>query len=68
MTNTYPMQCDACGHKYVMEMKVSEYCNNKHLCPECGEETRRDFSVGGNIQVNDQTRWRKGEFGGEDRR
>lgn len=37
----YPFECK-CGHKEVISMRMSEYKNEGHYCPICGEEMVRE--------------------------
>ena len=38
---TYKFICPECGKKYDIEMRISEYRKDGHIC-ECGKELVRD--------------------------
>lgn len=37
----YPFYCPKCGHKENVEMKMTEYKSDGHLCSECETEMNR---------------------------
>ena len=39
----YPFQCPKCGHKKLLRMSMKEYTGEGHMCPECGEEMKREI-------------------------
>ena len=39
----YPFQCPKCGHKETITMSMKEYTGEGHMCPECGEEMKREI-------------------------
>lgn len=40
----YPFECPNCKHKEELNMKMSEYTDKGHMCPECGTEMKREIS------------------------
>lgn len=40
----YIFTCQECGHSEEIEMRMSEYTAEGHMCPDCGKEMQRDFS------------------------
>ncbi len=69
LPNKYPLRCLICEEQFELEMKQSEYNKKEHVCTNCGSPAvERDFSVKHGIQVYDQTRWTKGNFGGDDKK
>ena len=39
----YPFQCPKCGHKETITMSMIEYTGEGHMCPDCGEEMKREI-------------------------
>ena len=39
----YLFKCE-CGNKQIIEMKISEFHNDGHVCNVCGKELKRDMS------------------------
>ena len=39
----YPFYCPKCGHKETITMSMKEYTGEGHMCPECGEEMKREI-------------------------
>ena len=39
----YPFYCPKCGHKEIITMSMKEYVGEGHMCPECGEEMKREI-------------------------
>lgn len=39
----YPFYCPKCGHKEIITMSMREYVGEGHMCPECGEEMKREI-------------------------
>lgn len=69
MNNHYDMLCNNCGEKFELECTINEYSEGNHECPECFSiDTQRDWSASNRIIVNDITRFRKGEYGCDDKR
>lgn len=40
----YPFECPECGTKQDIEMKITEYHSDNHLCPNCKTEMKREVS------------------------
>lgn len=39
----YPFTCPKCGHSEELVMKMSEYTDKGHFCPDCQTEMKRDI-------------------------
>ena len=37
----YPFRCPKCGHEEMISMKMTEYVDDGHICPECDTEMER---------------------------
>jgi putative FmdB family regulatory protein len=65
----YDLRCLECGEEFQLTMKMSDFINGHAMCDACGSSgVERDYSKGHELVVDDQTRWKKGEFGAEDRK
>lgn len=60
MKRIYDMRCPACNHEFSVNKTMQEYNLVPTKCPECDSLAERDFSKGGKVIVDDQTRSRKG--------
>jgi putative FmdB family regulatory protein len=63
----YPTRCKSCEHEFEVTKKITD--NSPTACTECGsEDTHTMMSKLGKQSVVDNTRWRKGEYGQNDKR
>ncbi|MFA4971555.1 MAG: zinc ribbon domain-containing protein [bacterium] len=44
---TYEYECDACGHEWEQEQKITE--EPVKVCPKCGEEAAKRLVSNGNF-------------------
>lgn len=40
----YPFECPKCGYKEIIEMPITQYKRDGHLCKECDTEMVREMS------------------------
>lgn len=40
---TYGFICPECGHKEKIEMPITKYTSEGHICPKCNSEMKRDI-------------------------
>ena len=67
--NTYDMLCKNCKNEFEIYCSIAKYSEGNIECPYCqSNETHRDWTKGSRVVVNDQTKWRKSEYGGDDKR
>lgn len=41
----YGFECPKCGHKEDINMRITEYTAEGHMCPKCNTEMGRDIST-----------------------
>lgn len=48
----YGFECPNCEHKEELEMRITEYTSEGHMCPECNTEMKRDVSTMGCMSID----------------